>query len=47
MSKKINETPEGRKKRLANLKKNVTNYRYNYKYEDATEITLHFINIKY
>ena len=28
-----------------NLNKNTTNYTYNHKYRDATERTLHFINI--
>ena len=30
-----------------NLDKNTTVYKYNYKYRDAVEITLNFINIKY
>ena len=29
-----------------NLCRNTTEYTYNYKYKDAMEITLHFINIK-
>lgn len=28
------------------LNRNAKNYRYNHKYKDAVEITLHFINIK-
>ena len=31
----------------SNLNKNAINYRYNHKYKDAVEITLHFINIKH
>ena len=29
------------------LNRNTKNYRYNHKYRDATEIILHFINVKY
>ena len=29
------------------LNKNARNYRYNHKYKDSVEITLHFIHIKY